>query len=107
VFSWIGIPDVVNAIAFLLEHPEINGPVNLVSTGACRQEEFSKALEKALGKASFLRSPAFLIRMVMGQMGDELLLTGQRVVPNKLQQAGFVFQDTKISELLREQFQKA
>ncbi len=107
VFSWISIPDVVNAIGFLLKHPEITGPVNLVSPGACRQEEFSKALGKALGKPSFMPSPPFLIRMMMGQMGDELLLTGQRVVPEKLRQAGFVFQDTQIGEFLRAQFQEA
>lgn len=105
VFSWISIPDVINAIAFLLKHPEITGPVNLVSPGACRQEEFAKALGKALGKPSFMPSPPFLIRMMMGQMGDELMLTGQRVVPEKLQQAGFVFQDTKISDFLQKQFQ--
>lgn len=100
VMSWIGLRDLVNAIGFLTEHADISGPVNMVSSGACTQKEFAKALGKALKKPSVVRMPAFMIKATMGQFGEELVLTGQRVSPEKLLQHGFNFQDTDIDLFL-------
>ena len=105
VMSWISVRDLVSAIEFLIDHPEITGPVNLVSPGACRQRAFAKALGMALGKPSFFPTPGPLIRATMGQLSQELVLTGQRVVPHRLSQAGFTFQDQEIGALLARLYQ--
>jgi uncharacterized protein len=107
VMSWIGVNDLVNGIEFLIEHREINGAVNLVSPGACRQREFAKALGQAMNRPSLLPTPAFAIRAFMGQLGQELVLTGQRVTPQRLLGAGFKFQDDDIGVLLRKLFERS
>lgn len=105
IMSWISLRDLVNGIVFIVENPQLSGPVNMVSTGACRQTEFAKALGKAMGKPSFMHTPSFMIKMMMGQLGQELVLTGQRVVPAKLLKAGFEFKDTDIDLFLTDLYQ--
>ena len=100
VMSWISLRDVVAAIKFIIKQPDLTGPVNLTSTGACCQREFAKALGKALKKPSAVHMPAFMIKATMGQMGEELVLTGQRVTPSRLLKSGFQFQDTDIDIFL-------
>lgn len=104
VMSWISLRDLVAGIDFIIQHPEISGPVNMVSPGACTQREFSVALGKALRKPSFFPTPSLMINTFMGQMGKELVLTGQRVTPKRLQDSGFIFKDRKIDDFLRDQF---
>lgn len=106
VMSWISVEDLVSALAFLLNHRDIAGPVNLVSPGACQNREFARAMGRALGRPSIVRSPSFLIRALMGQMGDELVLHGQRVVPKRLQDAGFAFQYPEISTYLDDVYRR-
>lgn len=101
VMSWISLRDVVSAIEFIIGHPDLTGPVNLTSTGACSQKDFAKALGKALKKLSAVHMPAFIIKSTMGQMGEELVLTGQRVMPSKLLQKGFKFKDPDIYLFLK------
>lgn len=105
IVSWIGLGDLVNAVEFIVQNPDIDGPVNLVSPGSCSQREFSSTLGKALGRPSWLRTPAWMIRTLLGQMGEELVLAGQRVVPQRLLQAGFVFKDAEIGALLKKLYQ--
>lgn len=100
VMSWISLRDVVSAIKFIIGHSDLIGPVNLVSPGSCQQKVFAKALGKALKKPSAVHMPAFMIKTTMGQMGEELVLTGQRVTPSNLLQSGFQFQDTDIDIFL-------
>lgn len=107
VMSWISLRDLVNAIVFLTEHAEISGPVNMVSPGACAQKEFAKALGKALNKPSLVHMPALMIKATMGQLGEELVLTGQRVSPEKLLRHFFTFQDTDIAEFLAELYNQS
>ena len=90
-FSWISIEDLVNSIAWLLDHPEITGPINLVAPEIVSQASFAKCLAKALHRPALLPLPSFLIKALFGQMGEELLLNGQRVESQRLQQLGFSF----------------
>lgn len=101
IMSWISLEDLVLATFFIIQNREISGPVNTVSPGHCTNKDFASALGKALGKPSFIKSPAFLIRAMMGQMGQELVLTGQKVVPQKLLDHNFPFIDTNIDEFLK------
>lgn len=106
VMSWISVEDLISALIFLLNHRDIDGPVNLVSPGACQNAEFARALGRALRRPSFIRTPGFVIKAIMGQMGDELVLHGQRVTPKKLEDAGFTFRHSDVYEYLREAYSK-
>ncbi|MFO7559139.1 MAG: TIGR01777 family oxidoreductase [Desulfobacterales bacterium] len=98
-FPWIHIDDLFSAILFLLEKPEIDGPVNFCSPGSIRYEEFAGALGSALKRPSFFKTPAFVIKTIMGELG-EALLDSQRSVPEKLRASGFQFQFPEIQSAL-------
>ncbi|KPQ32259.1 MAG: putative nucleoside-diphosphate sugar epimerase [Phormidesmis priestleyi Ana] len=102
IMSWVSLRDLVAAIEFIFDRPDLNGPINIVSPGVCSNRVFAQSLGKALGRPSFVPAPAFLIKALMGQLGQELVLTGQRVSPSKLLEAGFIFQDQDIEQCLRE-----
>lgn len=90
-FSWIALPDLLAAIEFLFNKPDITGAVNLVAPQCVTQQQFAAAYAAVLHRPSFVRTPALAIKLLYGQMGDELLLNGQHVVPQRLTQAGFIF----------------
>ena len=94
-WSWISLEDTVSAYRHALEQA-LEGPVNVAAPGVVTNREFTKALGRALGRPTLLPLPAAVVRLVFGQMGDEMLLGGQRTVPEKLEQAGFVFAQPEI-----------
>jgi uncharacterized protein (TIGR01777 family) len=98
-FSWIHREDLVAAFLFLLDHSQISGPVNFTSPQPVRNKELAEALGEALGRPSFVRAPEFLLHWVLGEFGS-MLLEGQRVVPQKLQEKGFPFQYPEIRSAL-------
>lgn len=100
-FSWVSLDDLVRAIDFIISHPDISGPVNIVSPGSVTQKVFAKSLAKALHRPCFLNIPQKIVLMLFGQMGDELLLKGQGVKSEKLLKGGFKFQHTEINEALK------
>jgi uncharacterized protein (TIGR01777 family) len=88
--SWIHQQDLVRSFLFLAEHPELVGPVNFTSPNPVRNRNFAKALGRALNRPAFIPTPAFLLRMVLGEFA-EVILTGQKVLPQKLLAASFQF----------------
>jgi uncharacterized protein len=99
-FSWIHIADLAEAIAFLLKHPEISGPVNLCSPHPMRNRELATALGKALHRPSLIPAPGFVVKLVLGEFGS-VVLKGQRVIPAKLLDNGFAFQYADIQKALQ------
>ncbi|NWF92168.1 MAG: TIGR01777 family protein [Syntrophaceae bacterium] len=99
-FSWVHIQDLAEAFIFLLKHPEISGPVNLCSPNPVRNRELARALGKALHRRSFMPAPGFMIKLVLGEFGS-VILEGQRVIPKKLLEKGFVFQYPNIEKALQ------
>ncbi len=89
--SWIHLNDFVHAIDFLIQHVEISGPVNLTAPVPITHHGFVKHLAQALHRPCFIKLPSALVRLIFGQMADMLLLKGQRVIPQKLEDAGFIF----------------
>ncbi len=89
--SWIALDDLVDALLYCLEKPDINGPVNLTAPEPVTNREFTKALASALHRPAFLPVPAFLLRALPGDMGRETLLSSARVQPEKLVRNGFSF----------------
>ncbi len=104
--SWIGIDDLTRIFEFALTHDEISGPVNAVSPNPVRNEKFTEALAKALGRPSFATVPAFAIKMMFGEMGKETLLGSTRAVPKKLEDAGFEFEYPGIDKALQKLLSK-
>ena len=98
-FSWIHIDDLLRAYIFLAQHPEISGPVNFTAPHPVTNAELAKSLGKALGRPSFLPTPGFMLRLILGEFGS-ILLEGQRVIPQKLMEAGFPFQYASIDRAL-------
>lgn len=89
--SWIHLADEVGAIRHALTTPELAGPVNLTAPGPVDAREFCKTLGRTLGRPCWASIPAFVLRAALGEMADELLLSGQRAVPKKLLATGYAF----------------
>ncbi len=104
-FSWIHIEDLADAIEFLIQKKYIRGPVNLVSPLGITQKQFAKALGKAIHRPSIIPTPGIVLKMVFGQMADELLLRGQHVAPKILTDAEFEFKYPTIDKALDNIFQ--
>jgi uncharacterized protein len=106
MISWISSHDLARIIVFLINRTELTGPVNCVSPGALANRDFAGVLGQAMHKPSILPTPAFIIRAAMGQMGDELIVRGQHVYPQKLNDAGFTFTHASLRHYLSELFAK-
>jgi len=89
--SWITLEDTVEILRLALENAAVRGPVNVVAPNAARNSEFTKELAKALHRPALFPAPAFALRLALGEMADALLLSSQRVAPQKLQQLGYRF----------------
>jgi uncharacterized protein (TIGR01777 family) len=98
-FSWIHMEDLTEAFVFLMRRPEISGPVNLCSPNPVRNSDLAKALGTALNRPSFMPAPGFMIKLVLGEFGS-VILEGQRVIPNRLLESGFVFKYPDIGKAL-------
>ncbi|WP_419420098.1 TIGR01777 family oxidoreductase [Legionella sp. D16C41] len=101
VISWVHIKDVIAAFIFLLNHTDLQGPFNVTSPNPVTQKEFAKALANSMHRPLFFKMPASLVKLLFGEMGDYLLLQGQRVIPKRLLEAGFKFDYPYIDEALR------
>jgi NAD dependent epimerase/dehydratase family enzyme len=93
--------DLVSAFLFVIDHQDIRGPVNFTSPHPVRNRELAKALGAVLSRPSFLKTPGFLLRLVLGEFGL-ILLKGQRVTPAQLLGHGFLFRYPEILDALRE-----
>lgn len=104
--SWIHIKDEVCAIKFLIENQNASGAYNLTAPNPVKQKEFATILGAALNKPAFLKKPAFLLKMMMGEMADELLLKGLHVLPKRLLDEGFKFQFNTLEEAFKDIYKK-
>jgi uncharacterized protein len=90
-FSWIHIDDEVRAILFFLENKDTRGVFNLTAPNPVTMKVFARELGRVLHRPSWFHVPAFAIKTLMGQMGKEMLLASQKVIPAKLEKEGFSF----------------
>lgn len=98
-WCWVSLPDVVRVYLRALETPDLEGPVNVVA-GSVTNREFTKALGHAVHRPTVFPLPAFVVRLAFGQMGEELLLGGQRPVAERLEESGFAFRDTDLERAI-------
>ncbi len=101
---WIHITDEVRAVRFLMENPDAREPYNLTAPNPVPNAQMARVLGRVLGRPSWLPVPAPALRLLLGEMAD-VLLTGQRAVPQRLLEAGFIFRfpelDAALADLLR------
>ncbi len=99
--SWISREDLVGIVLRTLEDGTLRGPVNAVAPNPVTNREFTETLARVLGRPAFLPVPAFALRLAAGEIADALLLSSARVVPAKLEAAGFGFRQPRLDEALR------
>jgi uncharacterized protein len=98
-FSWVHVTDLTDTFAFLLKHPEISGSVNVCSPQPVRNKDLARSLGRVLHRPSFLPAPSFAVKLVLGEFGS-IILEGQRVLPRRLLESGFIFRYPEIEEAL-------
>ncbi len=102
--SWVHRRDVVAAIRFLQEHAELSGPFNITAPEPVTSRDFCAAMKRHKRTFITVPMPATAIRLLVGEMADELLLNGQRVLPSRLQAAGFRFALPALDDALADIF---
>jgi uncharacterized protein (TIGR01777 family) len=99
--SWIHYADEVGVILLALDHPEAKGPVNATAPQPVTNKQFGKALGAALGRPAFLPTPAFGLRLLLGEAA-EVITTGQRVLPARALTLGYQFRHPEVGPALRQ-----
>jgi len=99
--SWIGIDDVIGAIYHAIINPQCAGPVNLTAPNPVRNATFTTALARTLNRPAILPAPAIALRLLFGDMADELLLASARVLPGRLIETGYQFRHPELEGALR------
>jgi uncharacterized protein (TIGR01777 family) len=89
--SWIDVQDMVGAIHHILKNDLMQGPVNMVAPKPVRNAEFAATLASVLSRPAIFPLPAFVVKTIFGEMGEELLLSSQKVEPGKLISSGYPF----------------
>ncbi|GAB3205526.1 TIGR01777 family oxidoreductase [Marinactinospora thermotolerans] len=98
--SWISLADEVGAIRFLLERPDITGPVNLTAPGPVPNAVYTSTLARALHRPALVRVPGALMRAALDGFAEEAVLVSQRVVPERLTASGYSFHHPDIAGAL-------
>ncbi|MGQ0542435.1 MAG: TIGR01777 family oxidoreductase [Blastocatellia bacterium] len=98
--SWVSLDDVVAIINFALENENLRGAINVTSPNPVMNEEFTKTLGSVLYRPTFLPVPEFAVNLVLGEMGDALLLASTKVIPKRLVEAGYVFKKTELKSAI-------
>lgn len=98
--SWIHREDEVRAIRFLIDNQEVRGPFNLCAPNPVTYRQLAQSLGRVMGRPSWIPLPGFAMKLAFGEVSS-VLLEGQRVLPRRLQEAGFVFHYPEIEGALR------
>lgn len=97
--SWIQLQDGVGLLQFALENPKVEGPLNTTAPHPVTMNEFAKTLGGVLGRPAVMRAPALALKVLLGEMSD-MLLTGQKVHPEKALNLGYKFLHPTLREAL-------
>jgi uncharacterized protein (TIGR01777 family) len=98
--SWLTLAEVVNIVHFALANSQLAGPVNAITPNPVRNSEFTAVLAKTVHRPALFPAPAFALRLALGEMADGLLLASQRVIPSKLTNASYQFQQADLAGAL-------
>jgi uncharacterized protein (TIGR01777 family) len=104
IISWIHISDVIKSILFFIKNPQLTGAFNITAPHPISQYAFAKLLADTMHRPLLLKMPAAVIKLLFGEMGDNLLLKGQRVLPTRLQECGYEFVYPQLSGALQHEY---
>ena len=102
--SWVHLEDEVRALLFLMERTDLEGAFNLTAPAPERMADLCRSLGRAMHRPSWLPIPAFVLRLAFGEMADEVMLSGARVLPRRLLGAGFSFRYPDLPSTLADLF---
>jgi uncharacterized protein (TIGR01777 family) len=100
--SWVHLFDVVNAFNFFITKESCSGVYNITAPKPTTNKEFTKTINDTLNLPTIFSIPAIIIKILFGEMGKELLLNGQHVIPTRLQEEGFKFKFNNIDEAIKQ-----
>jgi len=105
--SWIHREDWVALVLWAMDRAEVTGPINVVAPRPVTNAGFARALGAAMGRPSWLPAPSLALHLLLGEMGDALVLSGQRVIPERAQALGFQFRFAEVDAALRDVLKQA
>lgn len=100
-WPWIHLEDWVALVRHALHDASVSGPLNLTAPNPVRNREFARTLGQVIHRPAFVPTPGFALKMLLGEMADGLLLSGQRAIPAKAEQLGFQFKYRDLEPALR------
>jgi len=100
-WPWIHRDDWMALVRWTIQSPSVSGPVNATAPQPVTNQEFAAALGRAIRRPALLPMPAFALRLILGEMADGLLLSGQRAVPQRAERGGFTFRYAHVDEALQ------
>jgi uncharacterized protein (TIGR01777 family) len=104
-WSWIHLDDWTRLVRWAIDSPEIKGAINLAAPSPVTNREFTAALAHALHRPALAPVPAFALRLLLGEMADAVILSGQRVLPATAMRNGFEFRYPDLESALRQIYQ--
>jgi len=102
VLSWIHLDDLIRAIHFFIEKEQLKGVFNLTAPDPVTMDEFSKTMGAVLKRPAIFRVPGFVLKLLLGQMAEETVLAGQKVIPAGLLNADFTFKYPQLKPALQD-----
>jgi uncharacterized protein (TIGR01777 family) len=105
--SWIAVDDAVGAVYHAMMSENLEGPVNIVSPNPVTNSEFTKTLGRVLNRPTLLWIPEFALRLLAGEMAEEMFLASTRVLPNKLSGSAYKFRHPELNGALKHLLGKA
>ena len=105
--SWVSRSDVIHALAWVSLHESLCGPLLVSSPTPVRNEEFIRTLARQMHRPTLVRVPDFAVRMMFGEMGEETVLSGQKIIPRQLMDSGFLFDHPTLEQALAYELKSA
>jgi uncharacterized protein (TIGR01777 family) len=100
-WPWIHRQDWIDLVRWAVQTPDVSGAVNATAPRPVTNADFARALGRAMHRPAFLPAPTFALRLMLGEMADALLLSGQRVVPRRAERDGFTFTYARVDDALQ------
>lgn len=104
-WPWVHRRDWIDLVRFAIQTPSVSGPLNATAPNPVTNREFARALGRALRRPALLPMPGFALKLLLGELAEALLLSGQRAVPAKAERLGYRFRFARLDDALQAIFQ--
>jgi len=105
-WPWIHYDDWLALVLWIIDTPAATGPLNATAPVPVSNADFARAVGRALGRPALLPTPAFVLQLLLGEMAQALVLSGQRALPAKAERLGFTFRYPRIDDAMRAIFRE-